>query len=159
MATHSSIPAWGIPGTGEPGGLPSVGPHRVGHDWSDLAAAAVAAGLMMGKWWWFPVLLKFQLQSFFFFNKGGAIFLKLINFFLFSAVSRTSIIMLNKSGEWGYSCLLPHLRVNAFTTEYDTSWKFVVYGLYHIEAYTLHNHFLETFFFFFLIIDGWWTLS
>ena len=40
MATHSSILAWRIPGTGEPGGLPSVGSHRVGHDWSDLAVAA-----------------------------------------------------------------------------------------------------------------------
>ena len=43
MATHSSVLAWRIPGTGEPGGLPSVGSHRVGHDWSDLAAAAAAA--------------------------------------------------------------------------------------------------------------------
>ena len=40
MATHSSVLAWRIPGTGEPGGLPSIGLHRVGHDWSDLAAAA-----------------------------------------------------------------------------------------------------------------------
>ena len=32
MATHSSVPGWRIPGTGEPGGLPSVGSHRVGHD-------------------------------------------------------------------------------------------------------------------------------
>ena len=40
MATHFSVPAWRIPGTGEPGGLPSLGSHRVGHDWSDLAAAA-----------------------------------------------------------------------------------------------------------------------
>ena len=32
MATHSSVLAWGIPGTGEPGGLPSMGSHRVGHD-------------------------------------------------------------------------------------------------------------------------------
>ena len=40
MATHSSILAWRIPGTGEPGGLPSMGLHRVGHDWSDLAIAA-----------------------------------------------------------------------------------------------------------------------
>ena len=39
MATHSSVPAWRIPGMGEPGGLPSMGLHRVGHDWSDLAAA------------------------------------------------------------------------------------------------------------------------
>jgi len=43
MATHSSILAWRIPGTGEPGGLPSMGSHRVGHDLSDLAAAAAAA--------------------------------------------------------------------------------------------------------------------
>ena len=43
MATHSSVLAWRIPGTGEPGGLPSLGSHRVGHDWSDLAAAAAAA--------------------------------------------------------------------------------------------------------------------
>ena len=43
MATHSSILAWRIPGTGEPGGLPSMGSHRVGHDWSALAAAAAAA--------------------------------------------------------------------------------------------------------------------
>ena len=39
MATHSNILAWRIPGIGEPGGLPSVGSHRVRHDWSDLAAA------------------------------------------------------------------------------------------------------------------------
>ena len=41
MATHSSVLAWRIPGTGEPGGLPSLGSHRVGHNWSDLASAAV----------------------------------------------------------------------------------------------------------------------
>ena len=40
MATHSSVLAWRIPRTGEPGGLPSMGSHRVGHDWSDLVAAA-----------------------------------------------------------------------------------------------------------------------
>ena len=38
MATHCSVLAWRIPGTGEPGGLPSMGLHRIGHDWSDLAA-------------------------------------------------------------------------------------------------------------------------
>ena len=42
MATHSSVLAWRTPGKGEPGGLPSMGSHRVGHDWSDLAAAAAA---------------------------------------------------------------------------------------------------------------------
>ena len=40
MATHSSVLAWRIPGTGVPGRLLSMGLHRVGHDWSDLAAAA-----------------------------------------------------------------------------------------------------------------------
>ena len=40
MATHSSILAWRMPGMGKPGGLPSMGSHRVGHDCSDLAAAA-----------------------------------------------------------------------------------------------------------------------
>ena len=48
MATHSSVLAWRIPGTGEPGGLPSMVLHRVGHDWSDLAAAAAAAALYYG---------------------------------------------------------------------------------------------------------------
>ena len=42
IATHSSVLAWRIPGTEEPGGLPSMGSHRVRHDWSDLAAAAAA---------------------------------------------------------------------------------------------------------------------
>ena len=42
MATHSSVLAWRIPGTGEPGGLSSMGSHRVEHDWSDLAAAVAA---------------------------------------------------------------------------------------------------------------------
>ena len=37
MATHSSVLAWRIPGMGQPGGLPSMGSHRVRHDWSDLA--------------------------------------------------------------------------------------------------------------------------
>ena len=40
MATHSSVLAWRTPGTGEPGGLSSIGLHRVGQDLSDLAAAA-----------------------------------------------------------------------------------------------------------------------
>ena len=40
MATHSSVFTWRVPGMGEPGGLPSMGSHRVGHDWSNLAVAA-----------------------------------------------------------------------------------------------------------------------
>ena len=41
MATHPNVLAWRIPGMGEPGGLPSMRSHRVGHDRHDLAAAAV----------------------------------------------------------------------------------------------------------------------
>ena len=44
MATHSGVLAWRIPGAGKSGGLRSMGSHRVGHDWSDLAAAAAAHG-------------------------------------------------------------------------------------------------------------------
>ena len=42
MATHSSVLAWRTPRMGEPGGLPSMGSHKVEHDWSDLAAVAAA---------------------------------------------------------------------------------------------------------------------
>ena len=47
MATHSSVLAWRIPGTAEPGGLPSTGSPRVGHDWS--VSAAAGALLLSGK--------------------------------------------------------------------------------------------------------------
>ena len=51
MATHSSVLAWRIPGMGRPGGLPSTGLHRVGHDGSDLAAAAAAAeSSLLAQW-------------------------------------------------------------------------------------------------------------
>ena len=46
MATHPSVLAWRISGMGEPGGLPSMGSHRVRHNWSDLAAAAAAFPLL-----------------------------------------------------------------------------------------------------------------
>ena len=56
MATHSSVLAWRIPGTAERGGLPSMGSHRVGHDCSDLAAAAAGAlflGIFSISYWIF----------------------------------------------------------------------------------------------------------
>ena len=49
MATHSSVLAWRIPGTGKAGGLPSMGSHRVGHVWSNLAAACCAFCFFIGK--------------------------------------------------------------------------------------------------------------
>ena len=51
MATHSSALAWRIPETGEPGGLLSMGSHRVEHDWSDLEAVAAAPAKMR---WAYP---------------------------------------------------------------------------------------------------------
>ena len=64
MATHSSVLAWRIPGTREPGGLPSMGSHRVGHDWSDIAAAEIRfyryiSVLMLNCNWWFWKILSF----------------------------------------------------------------------------------------------------
>ena len=50
MAPHSRVLAWRIPGTGEPGGLPSMGLHRVGYDWSDLAAAALCVCVCVCVW-------------------------------------------------------------------------------------------------------------
>ena len=47
MATYSSVHAWRIPGMGEPGGQLSMGSHRIGHDWRDLAAAAHASKVML----------------------------------------------------------------------------------------------------------------
>ena len=54
MATHSTVLAWRIPGTGEPGGLPSMRSHRVRHDWSDAAAAAamLSIGVKLPTWHW-----------------------------------------------------------------------------------------------------------
>ena len=64
MATHSSVLAWRIPGTGEPGGLPSTGSHRVRYDWSDLAAAAAAATMIAPFLWTEKLQLKVSLVQF-----------------------------------------------------------------------------------------------
>ena len=57
MATHSSVLAWRIPGTREPGGLPSIGVHRVGHDWSDLAAV-LTLGFPVAQGWKNPAAMQ-----------------------------------------------------------------------------------------------------
>ena len=88
MATHSSVLAWRIPGTGEPGGLPSMGSHGVGHDWSDLAAAAAAAACVANVK--YNTLAKFHdlgsLKQEHFRNSCGKVFIghlrELINIFM-----------------------------------------------------------------------------
>ena len=50
MATHSSVLTWRIPGTEGPGGLPSMWSHRIGHDWTDLAATVAAADCVSLIW-------------------------------------------------------------------------------------------------------------
>ena len=65
LATHSSVLAWRIPGTAEPGGLPSMGLHRVGHDWSDLEERDLEAGIPKYQhikgigWWLFFAVVQF----------------------------------------------------------------------------------------------------
>ena len=73
MATHSSVLAWRIPDTGEPGGLLSMGSHRVGHDWSDLAAATIFtfgpqflmlfhwSGFCVFFWIWWPLCFQWSM--------------------------------------------------------------------------------------------------
>ena len=66
MATPSSVLAWRIPGTGEPGGLPSLGSHRVGHDWSNLAAAPLTAcqtTLKLTTLQWCPIAVEVTLNA------------------------------------------------------------------------------------------------
>ena len=63
MATHCSILAWRIPGTVEPGGLPSMGSHRVEHDWSDLVAAAAGYMTRSGITWSYVGLIPSSLRN------------------------------------------------------------------------------------------------
>ena len=61
MATHSSVLAWRIPGTGEPSGLPSMGLHRVGHDWSDFVVVATfitTCNLELESWVFLVIFLR-----------------------------------------------------------------------------------------------------
>ena len=97
MATHSSVLAWRIPGTEEAGGLPSIGLHRVGHDWSDLAAAA-AAGRECSvnvSWineWWID-----ELSS----SERTCVFLNRRAFYMLSLRWQ-----LSTAGSWGISLMI-----------------------------------------------------
>ena len=71
MATHSSTLAWRIPWTQEPGGLPSTGLHRVGHDWSDLAAAAAAESFPG----WYEIWLRLWVSHIWYMTRGNGFLL------------------------------------------------------------------------------------
>ena len=77
MATHCSVLAWRIPGTGEPGGLPSMGSHRVGHDWSDLAAAATQRYPTTARHWanyCLKEVYSFDIRSHYFLSFGSYLY-------------------------------------------------------------------------------------
>ena len=63
MATHSSVLAWRIPGTEEPSGLLSMGSHRVGHDWIDLAAAAAAAAAAVLHYIYYSLFIHYSVDG------------------------------------------------------------------------------------------------
>ena len=88
VATHSSVLAWRIPGTGEPGGLPSMGSHTVGHDWSDLAAAVqghvrVNTGrLQLTEGWMLSILYSFFFLVFHVFYTKVILYIYIVCLFL-----------------------------------------------------------------------------
>ena len=97
MATHSSVLAWRIPGTGKPGGLLSMGSHRVGHDWSDLAAAACSQSM-------FPKLSAFYPQPLL------ALYSSLLSLFVDFFVSATSAHAVSCYKTFAYLFALPGVK-------------------------------------------------
>jgi len=113
MATHSSVLAWRIPGMGEPGGLPSMGSHRVGHDWSDAAAAtAVFVYLFCIYPTWCSLIFIFSLVSDIDFGRGGfsfiitSIFILCFSFSLFICYTFFCPIVLEYSVLFFFAFLL-----------------------------------------------------
>ena len=99
MATHSSVLAWRIPGMGEPGGLLSMRLHRVGHDWSDLAAAA---GLSVFSWVYFLKEARFPMT---------------LGFDFLGRSCRNNIQL----GKWDLSeCFLLLLQILVLLTSFET---------------------------------------
>ena len=103
MATHSSVLAWRIPGTGAPGGLPSMGSHRVGHNWSDLAAV--------------PVYI-YQIHSSIHFTPFPPWYICFLHIWLYICFTNRfmSIVFLDSSYKWYY------IFVSLFLT-YFTGWE------------------------------------
>ena len=145
MATHSSVLAWRIPGTGEPGGLLSMGSCRVGHDWSDLAAAAAAAA--------FKYIIQFSLYSIIhlqivsvlllLFQPGFLLFLFLF-WLLWLGIPKLYWIIVARVGtlscSWSYrKCF------QFFTIENNVYHGFIIYGLYYAEVGSFYAYFWRVF--------------
>ena len=116
MATHSSVLAWRIQGTGEPGGLLSMGSHRVGHDWSDLAAAAAAAAGSSKPWldiscFWWPWQFWGESALIFVFCRMGLSFL-------------SNVFLMVRMELWG---------VERKTTEVKRQFHHIISGVYAIN--------------------------
>ena len=118
MATHSSVLAWITPGTVEPGGLPSLGSYRVGHGWSDSAAAAARAELTTKRYeraFWSDtnVLIAYTICQ----NSLNCVFLKNVYLFIWllpSLVAACKIFYLSfgmQTLSWGLWDLVPWPRI------------------------------------------------
>jgi len=143
MATHSSVLAWRIPWTEKPGRLQSMGSHRVGHDWSDLAAAyflilslcssilfpcevsiLITNSLKYGKlFWWVICLISYFCRAFFFFscsltwNK----FLCLLNLLNFLQLCERSYLYQSCRGVLVWTCPCAVCVLRGFGTELEQS--------------------------------------
>ena len=123
MATHSSVLARRIPGTGEPGGLPSMGLHRVRHDWSDLAAAAYILKLSYSFW---------MLYSIFFFHPVFSLYFSLgvIGWPIFKLTDSSAVSSLLVSPS--KACFI---SVTVFVVSNNSLWFFLSF---HLSAYIIH---------------------
>ena len=120
MATHSSVLAWRIPGTREAGGLPSMGLHRVGHDWSDLAAAAVTFSSYLEKNFKHPEL--FLLPHLHFIIKAFQLYLNIVSriqilvaTYSITTSAQTTFITHTKSSNFNVF-IFPFLVLKVFST-------------------------------------------
>ena len=105
MATHSSVLAWRTPGTGEPGRLPSMGSHRVRHNWSDLAVAVAGKNTGVG--------CLFLLQGIFP-TQGVSLALPHCRPTPYR-LSCQAMTMLNRNNESRHFCFSPHFRGETFS--------------------------------------------
>ena len=131
MATHSSVLAWRIPGTGEPGGLPSMGSQRVGHDWSDLAAAAAMLDV---NYYGFHIVSRVYTIS-----VASLLMLTLIiwlRWYLSGVLNLLFSLSIVYSLERSYS---PHLRSNWFSPSFSMRLFYITYITLRFFCHGLHT--------------------